>query len=222
MAVCAAVDFDALDADIFLPRTAVTPPFSWTEQAHNWSACSHGYVRRACIAAYINLSQPRKLVKTLQRKANSSCLSGLRLPRQRVRPVHVRRGRRLPTTAFHSETRVHRRDARTVRRSTIWSANRHLDLVLRNCRCEIDAASTLSAGEVPMGNERPSAESGVGMPKAPLASIRFFRMTCVFGGIGMVFDRKIRLAGSLNDSRANPKTRRAPERRAMEADLSKP
>ena len=60
------------------------------------------------------------------------------------------------------------------------------------------------------------------IPKAPLARAKFFRMTCEFLDIGIDCDSRMRLAGSRSASRENPKTRRAPERRAIEADFSSP
>src|SRR5687767_676524 len=62
----------------------------------------------------------------------------------------------------------------------------------------------------------------MGTPRLPFSKDKFLRITWVFEGTGIDFDNSTRLAGSLSAAGENPKTRRAPERRAMDADLSSP
>src|SRR5687767_7726482 len=80
-------------------------------------------------------------------------------------------------------------------------------------------ASRLCSSEVEIGNAKSLASSGMGMPRLPFSKAKFLRITWVFEGTGIDFDNSTRLAGSLSAARENPKTRRAPERRAMDADL---
>src|SRR5215510_11077364 len=72
------------------------------------------------------------------------------------------------------------------------------------------------------GNSKFSALSGTSMERADLTKARFCRITCRPGGIEIFSCSSSRLGGSRRASRANPQIRRAPESRAIMADLINP
>src|SRR3954468_6153477 len=74
MTVLAAAYVRSLDADVVSIRTAVAPPFGWSQQPHDGSAHGNCQMRRSRLAAHIDLGFPRESTKPFERKGDNFCL----------------------------------------------------------------------------------------------------------------------------------------------------
>src|SRR5205085_3813987 len=64
--VLATRDIVSLDADVITVRTAVSPPFCWSKQAHDGYTHSNSKMRGAGLAAYINFRAFYQRAKAFQ------------------------------------------------------------------------------------------------------------------------------------------------------------
>src|SRR5947209_8329998 len=76
MTIFTTADVVTLDAHVVRVRTAVAPPFRWTEQSDNGSASRDCQVRRPGITTNINLRLFCQRMESFQRKRNCSRFAG--------------------------------------------------------------------------------------------------------------------------------------------------
>ena len=68
MTIRATIDIASLNANVPFKRTAVAPPFGRTEKTDNGRAGGDCKMRRTRVAADVNFSAPRQLIKAFERQ----------------------------------------------------------------------------------------------------------------------------------------------------------